>query len=96
MDRYKKQAGDSRVDMGQKADLQRPDKGRFFRIRKALEKDGIKYEVAIQNLEYTKLLTLRLLVGNLGKEEPDYKYWFYIHVHKKDQERAEYWVRRTP
>ena len=30
------------------------------------------------------------------KEEPDYKYWFYIHVHKKDQERAEYWVRRTP
>ena len=73
-----------------------PDKGRFFRIRKALEKDGIKYEVAIQNLEYTKLLTLRLLVGNLGQEEPDYKYWFYIHVHKKDQERAEYWVRRTP
>ena len=73
-----------------------PDKGRFFRIRKALEKDGIKYEVAIQNLEYTKLLTLRLLVGNLGKEKPDYKYWFYIHVHKKDQERAEYWVRRTP
>ena len=49
----------------------------------------------IQNLEYTKLITLRVLVGNFGREEPDYKYWFTISVHKKDQERAEYWVRRT-
>lgn len=72
-----------------------PEQGRFFRIQKALEKDGIKCETLVQNLEYTKLITLRLIFGNLGREEPSYKYWFYIYVHKKDQERAEYWVRRT-
>ena len=72
-----------------------PDQGRFLRICQALDKDHIRYEKTIQNLEYTKLITLRVLVGSFGREEPDYKYWFTISVHKKDQERAEYWVRRT-
>ena len=72
------------------------DKGRFFRICRALEKDGIACETAVQDLERTRLLSLQLIIGNWGMEMPSEKYRFYICVHKKDKERAEYWVRRTP
>ena len=72
-----------------------PEKGRFFRICEALKKDNIKHEVMIQNLEHSKLMSMELIVGTWGRERPKDKFWYYIYVHKNDQERAEYWVRRT-
>jgi len=72
-----------------------PDRGRFNRLKEALDKDGIKYETTIQNIEHTKLMSVELIVGTWGRQRPNDKFWFYIYVHKKDLERAEYWMRRT-
>ena len=71
------------------------EQGRFERICKALEKDHIYYEPTIVNLEYRRFFSLELIFGTFGRDVPRYKYWFSITVHKKDRERAEYWVRRT-
>ena len=71
------------------------EQGRFQRICKALENDHIYYIPTIINLEYRRLLSFELIFGTFGKDVHRYKYWFSITVHKKDQERAEYWVRRT-
>jgi hypothetical protein len=72
------------------------EKGRFLRIRDALKNDNIYYEVQIRDVEKTRLMSFELIFGTLGRERISAEFCYYIYVHKKDLERAEYWVRRTP